>query len=241
MAKIPYLIRRKNVFYFRLAIPAKLRETIKVREIVHSLKTQDSNEATLKALKFAAHLKAILHDLKTGKRQTVCKTELFSINNHCTGAESISPRPASATSNTPQEPKLKRPALSVVVDDFLKRYDPSAKAMLGKLNATLPMFVELLGNKPVDEILQADINRFFDDAQRLPVRRDSKEFSGLPTQKIIEANSGPTIPEKTFKSTYRACLSALLPSIFCFGQSRSHAIPIKCFNDRNHESGKNQR
>jgi hypothetical protein len=38
----------------------------------------------------------------------------------------------------------------VVVVDFLKRYDPSNKATLTKLNATLPLFVELIGNKAIN-------------------------------------------------------------------------------------------
>ncbi len=58
MAKISYLIRRKNVFYFRLGIPAAFREIVKSREIIKSLKTEDSEEATGRALK-------LLHDLKT--------------------------------------------------------------------------------------------------------------------------------------------------------------------------------
>lgn len=65
MAKISYLVRRKNVFYFRLSVPAELREIVKTREIVLSLKTQNSDEATRKALKLAAHFKTLLHDFKT--------------------------------------------------------------------------------------------------------------------------------------------------------------------------------
>lgn len=54
MAKIPYLVRRKNVFYFRLGVPADLREIIKTREIFQSLRTQDRDEAARRALKLAA-------------------------------------------------------------------------------------------------------------------------------------------------------------------------------------------
>ncbi len=53
MAKIPYLIRRKNVCYFRLGVPADLREIVKSREIIQSLRTQNSDEATRRALKLA--------------------------------------------------------------------------------------------------------------------------------------------------------------------------------------------
>lgn len=47
MAKTPYLVRRKNIFYFRLAVPAELREIVKSREIVQSLKTENRLDATL--------------------------------------------------------------------------------------------------------------------------------------------------------------------------------------------------
>lgn len=76
MAKIPYLVRRKNVFYFRLGVPADLREIIKTREIFQSLRTQNRDEAARRALKLAAHFKSLLHDLKTGKTSEACRLSL---------------------------------------------------------------------------------------------------------------------------------------------------------------------
>ena len=64
MTKIPYLVRRKNVFYFRLVVPIELRDPVKVREITQSLRTENRAEATHKALVLASHFKAALHDLK---------------------------------------------------------------------------------------------------------------------------------------------------------------------------------
>jgi hypothetical protein len=69
--------------------------------------------------------------------------------------------------------------LSVVVDDFLERYDPENKAMLTKLRATLPILVELVGDKSINQILQADLNSFFDEVQKLPVRSDGQKFKGM--------------------------------------------------------------
>jgi hypothetical protein len=79
MAKIPYLIRRKNIFYFRLGVPADLREIVKSREIIQSLRTQNSDEAERKALKLAAHFKALLHELKTGKRIELNRVESLAL------------------------------------------------------------------------------------------------------------------------------------------------------------------
>jgi hypothetical protein len=67
MAKIPFLFRRKNVFYFRLRVPVEYQELFKSREIVQSLKTEKQAEAIPLALKLAAYYKASLQDLKNGK------------------------------------------------------------------------------------------------------------------------------------------------------------------------------
>jgi len=45
MARIPYLFRRKNIYYFRSVIPVELRTSFKVREIIQSLKIKSRAEA----------------------------------------------------------------------------------------------------------------------------------------------------------------------------------------------------
>jgi len=67
MAKIAYLIRRKNIFYFHLVVPVEFRSSLKVREVTRSLKTENRAEASFQALKLAVYFKAVLHDLKLGK------------------------------------------------------------------------------------------------------------------------------------------------------------------------------
>lgn len=79
-----------------------------------------------------------------------------------------------------------------------------------KLKSTLPVFVELVGDKPINTILQADVNRYFDDVQKLPVRRDAKQFRGMSIQTIIATHDGRCIAEGTFESTYRATVSLLI-------------------------------
>jgi len=41
------------------------------------------------------------------------------------------------------------------------------------------LFVELVTDKPVNEIFQTDINNFFDEVQKPPVRPDAKTFADL--------------------------------------------------------------
>jgi hypothetical protein len=149
MAKIPYLVMRKNVFYFRIVVPADLRESINDRETIKSLNTENRHEATHEALKLAAHYKAVLHNLKTGKAQQV---------NHLVLPEPQSAPTVAPTTPPPVQVRSAAPLLSIVIADFLKRYDQRNKATLTKLATTLPIFLELIGDKPVYQILQAEIN-----------------------------------------------------------------------------------
>ncbi|MEC4747711.1 site-specific integrase [Methylomicrobium sp. Wu6] len=202
MAKIPYLVRRKNVFYFRLVVPVEFRESVNAREIIRSLKTENRHDATHQALKLAAHYKAALHDLKTGKVQQV--------------SHLLQPEPKSVPSVAPPavipvQVKSSAPLLSAVIADFLNRYDQNNKVTLAKLNTTMPIFLELMDDRPVNGILQAHINAFFDEVQRLPPHAgNSKKYEGMTLREIIAANTGESISAGTFKSTYRALISIFL-------------------------------
>ena len=217
MAKIPYLIRRKNIFYFRLVVPVEFRDLLKVREITKSLRTENREEATHQALKLAAYFRAAMLNHKTGKALISNRSELMAstsdeIAYHPTQINAVEPLyVASVDEPTPiYSTPSKTPLLSIVIGDFLDRYDQSKKATLTKLNATLPILLELVGDKPVNQILQADINAYFDDVQKLPVRKDAKIFKGMTLREIMAANTGKCVSAGTFKSTYRACVSIFI-------------------------------
>ena len=63
--KNPLPSQTKNVYYFRLVVPAELRDSLKVREIIKSLKTENRAEAIPLALKPAGNI-------KTGSIQRFC-------------------------------------------------------------------------------------------------------------------------------------------------------------------------
>jgi len=71
----------------------------------------------------------------------------------------------------------------------------------------MPILLELVEDKPVDEILQTDINRFFDEVQKLPAMRTGKKFKGMSFAQMIVANDGDRISKKTFEDSYKACVS----------------------------------
>ena len=217
MAKVPYLFRRNNIFYFRTRIPLKHQKSFKAKEVVLSLKTENQAEAVPLALIIAARFKTSLLGMQTSKTDRLSYTELVSSlnvdpTNNNPQNNAVTPLPVvfvnepSSTLSTSQ----KAPLLSVVITDFLDRYDRNNKATLTKLNAVLPIFLELIGDKSINQILQTDINAYFDEVQKLPVRRDAKIFRCLSIKQIILINSGKCISEGTFKNTYRACLSIFI-------------------------------
>ncbi|MDP3330522.1 MAG: hypothetical protein Q8S55_00780 [Methylococcaceae bacterium] len=207
MAKIPYLVRRKNIYYFRLRVPADLQEILKVREITQSLKTESRAVAIPLALRMAASISIKLQELKSGNSSTHFQILKQANEDH---QNNVASEPA-INYATPAPAKSSAHLLSFVIEDFLKRYDPANKSMLIKLNATLPIMIELVGDKPIDQIYQTDINSFFDEVQKLPVRRDAAKFKGLSIKQVIIANTGGAcIAEKTFTGTYRACVNVFV-------------------------------
>ena len=158
MATIRYLFRRKDIYYFRFVVPSELRETLKVREIIKSLKTPDKQVALPLALKMASDVISTLQNLKTGKISVINSSELITLSLHNNDA-------VSSSNIFPALKQSQAPLLSTVVDDFLSRYKQENKATLTKLNSTLPILVELIGNKPINQILQVDINVYFGNCQ----------------------------------------------------------------------------
>ena len=77
MAKIPYLFRRKNIFYFRARIPFEYQESFKAKEVVRSLKTESQAEAIPLVLKFAANFKATFQDIHKGKKYITSYSDLI--------------------------------------------------------------------------------------------------------------------------------------------------------------------
>lgn len=205
MAKIPYLFKRNNVYYFRIRVPDEHRTYFKAIEIVQSLKTESRSEAVPQVLALAANFKSTLHKLNTGQ-PVASDFDIASLQLHYLPANAA-PTPIAIS---PAPPSAQAPLLSIVINDFLDRYSPDNKATLTKLRSTLPVFLELIGDKPVNKILQTDVNKYFDLVQKLPVRRDAKIFSGMSIKKIIATHHGRTIAAGTFDSTYRACVSLFI-------------------------------
>ena len=122
MAKIPYLYRRNNIYYFRLRVPAQLRATLKVCEIIQSLKTESRAEAIPLALRLAASVTVTLNELKTANRGCISHLEVIGLANDSARNDGATICSIGAISSLDQSQSTV-PLLAHLVDDFLKRYD----------------------------------------------------------------------------------------------------------------------
>ena len=102
------------------------------------------------------------------------------------------------------------PLLSEVVRYYLDNYD-KRKPMYRKHAAALPMFLECLRDRPVDQLKQMDIEDFCKMLCRLPPRWPDEVKRRRTTVKAqAELEHPKTISPKTFECSYMASVSPFL-------------------------------
>lgn len=100
--------------------------------------------------------------------------------------------------------------LSAVVGDFIAKADKT-KPMFKKTDATLRMFLEVIGDKPVSALRQADIDGFFALLCRLPPKWAVEQRKRGRTVPELAAITWPKcIAPKTFEDSYMAALRPFL-------------------------------
>lgn len=114
---------------------------------------------------------------------------------------------STASASLEQAPKLR-----AVVDAFLAKYEQGGKEqMLKKHRPALSMLVEVVGDKPVNELRQADINEYFDVLQALPPRwSDQCRRRGLSVRELADLEHVETLGPKTFHDGYIASVRPFL-------------------------------
>jgi integrase len=126
------------------------------------------------------------------------------------------PTALATTDTTPRGPPQwtpqATPTFKAVVDDYLAKYAKKNKsAMLKKHLQALPMLLEVVGDKPITEIKQGDINRFFELLGRLPPQWAAEcRRSKLTIFELAEMEHEETIGPKTFDATYVSCVRPFL-------------------------------
>lgn len=121
--------------------------------------------------------------------------------------------PITAIASPPASPsKPSAPKFKTVIDGFLSKYQRDKKpAMFKKHKPVLTMLVEIIGDKPIDELRQADINDFFELLGNLPPRwRDECRKRKLTIRELAELEHSETLGPKSFDDTYIASVRPFL-------------------------------
>ncbi len=112
---------------------------------------------------------------------------------------------------TPKIAVQEQHKLSEVVKDYIEKYQSEKhQAMYKKVCAVLPMFLDVVGDKPIHTLRQTDINRFFEVVNKLPPRwSDVARQRKLTVLQVAELGMGEMSPA-TFEGTYKAVITPFL-------------------------------
>ena len=103
------------------------------------------------------------------------------------------------------------PKLSLVISHYLEKQKDKDAPMYRKQESSLALFLEVLGDRPVDTLRQQDIDDFFALLCRLPPRwSDEKRRKGLGAVALADMEWPKCIAPKTFEAGYMAALRPFL-------------------------------
>ncbi len=235
----PYLQRRGNTYSFRIAVPSDLRAILGARELVRTLKTTDRRSAApcalflaSKALTLFSKLRAMPNDqdaplgfdyvfkLNFDQFGGIASMEVQgepneqeAINSAITATLQAIPRPAHVIPLVapPSPPEVSAPLLSTIIDTYVVNY-PLAKVQMRKKHAfVLPLLLEIVGDKAVSDLKQADIRRFFSLLNKLPLRAQQQcRKLNLSLAQLAERDHAETLSPSAFDNTYKACVRQFL-------------------------------
>lgn len=103
------------------------------------------------------------------------------------------------------------PLLSTVITYFLDSYLDKSRPMYRKHRSVLPVFLDCLGDRPVDQYKQMDIEDFAKVISRLPPRAaPMARQKKISIKALSELTHPTTIAPKTFEDTFMASVRPFL-------------------------------
>ena len=123
-----------------------------------------------------------------------------------------SPLPRALSREGSANASTKVPMLKQVIDGFLATERKRAKApMLAKYEPVLAMLLEVIGDKAIKDIRQADINGFFELLGKLPPRwKDQCRINKLSIKQLAGLEHEVCLSPKSFEDTYIATVRPFL-------------------------------
>ena len=118
------------------------------------------------------------------------------------------------------------PMLSEVTQAYMSYYEKLNKPeMLKKVNAVMPLLVQMVGNKPIGSLTQTDITElFFDEVVHLPPRWKDYCRVHKVTPKEAAARRVGQISKGTFDGTYVAAMGPFLD--YCRSRWQDRGWPV---------------
>lgn len=95
--------------------------------------------------------------------------------------------------------------LGYVIQHFLDNQDKS-RPMYKKYQSVLPLMLELIGDKPVSQITQLELEQFFKDICKLPPRWRDRVQAGTSVRQLLTMEHPAGLAPKTFEDTYVAAV-----------------------------------
>jgi hypothetical protein len=125
---------------------------------------------------------------------------------------------------TPDATRL-TPMLSEVTQAYMAYYEKLDRpAMLKKVKAVLPLFLQVVGNKPIGSIKQQDLVDFFDTVECLPPRwSDVCRQKSITPRELAELREGE-MSKGTFDGTYMAAMAPFLK--YCRSRWQDRGWPV---------------
>jgi len=123
--------------------------------------------------------------------------------------EALRRRPEQVTPSAP--PQVREPLsaaashdLQHLINSFLATFNGGKKqAMLKKHQAALGLLGALLGDRPINQLRQTNINEYFRVVEKLPPRwAQVAKRQGVSARELADANNGGTLNKKTFDDNY---------------------------------------
>jgi integrase len=117
------------------------------------------------------------------------------------------------------------PLLSEVTQAYLVHYEKLRKPeMLKKVKTVMPLFLNVIGNKPIGSLTQSDLLTFFDTVQSLPPRwKDVCRVQGITPSVLAERRVGE-MSKGTFDGTYMAAMAPFMK--YCRGRWQDKGWPM---------------
>jgi len=207
----------KRMFYQLQKAPTSMSasEMIKMlREAKHALEISELKEAHQQEVfdVLAEKINAIRSE------KLIARVEAleYAIRHHQSnlGAAHMTMQPSDVSSRPVVSEKScdSYPGVFAVIDDFLDKYQKKKHpAMYKKHLPALNLLRTVLGNKPVNELRQSDLNEFFDIVGKLPPRWAMEcKKRAVSARQLAKTDFPVTIAPKTFADNYVVPVRMLL-------------------------------